>query len=122
MTAFWDQPQGEKGERLKEEFDNLGWSEKEARSRLMVAPSRLATMLHGSFKTVPGEVLERMAMQGIDIQYVLTGKPARVDMQESALLDNYRNSTPDSQAIIRKIGAALEKQDEDVMQRIITRG
>lgn len=49
---------------------------------------------------------------GMDSQYILIGE-RRLARDEAALVDNYRNSTPDSQATIRKISAALEKQIDD---------
>lgn len=74
---------------------------------------RLDAMLHGSFENVNGELLKRMVHLGIDIQYVITGAKSALSKDESALLDNYRNSTPDNQAVLRKVGAALEKQVDD---------
>lgn len=52
---------------------------------------------------------------GFDINYVLLGQASKPPLKndEAALLDNYRNSTPDNQAVLRKVGAALEKQIDD---------
>lgn len=99
---------------LRQAFDDLGWDEKAAKKNLSISPSRMAAMLQGAFDKVPGELFVRMASAGIDIQYVLTGNAARqIKPDEAALLDNYRNSTPDNQAVLRKVGAALEKQIDD---------
>lgn len=71
-------------------------------------------MLHGAFDKVPGELFVRMANAGIDIQYVLTGDASRpIKPDEAALLDHYRNSSSDNKAVLRKVGAALEKQIDD---------
>lgn len=107
---FWDNPQGDKGKRFQEAVSALGWTEKQTKQYLSISSSRLAAMVHGAFDNVPGSVFVRMAEAGIDVQFVLTGRgsvPIKPD--EAALLDSYRNSTPEGQASLRKTGATLEK-------------
>lgn len=60
-------------------------------------------------------VLRTMLGLGFDVDYVLFGQASKPVLKpdEAALLDNYRNSTPDNQAVLRKVGAALEKQIDD---------
>lgn len=79
-------------------------------------------MLHGSFDKVNGAELKRLANLGINIHYVMTGFAIPLQNDEAALIDNYRNSTADSQAAIRKIGSALAEQDDEVVHRIERRG
>lgn len=111
MTAFWENPRGAKGIRLRKAFSELGWSEKEARDRLCIDSSRLAAMLHGAFDTVTGDVIVRMANAGIDVQYVLTGieRPA-IKADEGALLDNYRSLTQDRKDTVGKTCSAFAQQ------------
>lgn len=68
-------------------------------------------------------VIRAMHVHGFDINYVLLGKPtpAPLAQDEAKLLDNYRNSSADSQSAIRKIGSALAEQDEELMQRPVRR-
>lgn len=51
---------------------------------------------------------------GMDSQYILIGqRSVELGSDEAALLDNYRNSSPGNKAVLRKVGAALEKQVDD---------
>nr|VFK23917.1 MAG: Helix-turn-helix [Candidatus Kentron sp. LPFa] len=60
------------------------------------------------------EYLTGLMDAGVDIQYVLTGKRSAhedsLKPEEEALLDNYRNSSEDSQRILRETSAALAQQ------------
>lgn len=52
---------------------------------------------------------------GADVLFVITGQRTVTALapDEAALLDNYRNATPNNRAVLRKVGAALEKQIDD---------
>lgn len=60
------------------------------------------------------EFLLRVAAQGIDIAYVLTGKReaelSPLTPEETALLDNYRNASAEGQAAARAVLNAVEKR------------
>lgn len=65
-------------------------------------------------KWMTPEVFSAMYGLGFDVMYILLNRRELVPKpDEAALLDNYRNSTPDNQAVLRKVGAALEKQIDD---------
>lgn len=66
-------------------------------------------------KWMTPSVLGAMWRCGFDVNYVLLGQFANPPLKpdEAALLDSYRNSTPEGQASLRKTGAALEKQVDD---------
>lgn len=111
---FWDSPPSDAGKRFKQAVSAMGWDEKQIKEYLSISSSRLAAMLHGAFDKVPGSVFVRMANAGIDVQFILTGKGrAPIKPDEAALLDSYRNSSPEGQATLRKAGATLEKPLDD---------
>lgn len=120
--SFWDNPPDPAGQRLREEAEAAGLDEKTLMARGGISRQQLATMLHGSFDNVNGAVLKRLANVGINIQYVMTGFAIPLPREEAVLIDNYRNSSADSQSAIRKIGSALAEQDEDLMLRPVMRG
>nr|VFK69070.1 MAG: Bacteriophage CI repressor helix-turn-helix domain-containing protein [Candidatus Kentron sp. UNK]VFK73806.1 MAG: Bacteriophage CI repressor helix-turn-helix domain-containing protein [Candidatus Kentron sp. UNK] len=63
---------------------------------------------------IPLDQLIQLASIGVDVQYVLTGESVMQEKslkpEEEALLDNYRNSSEDSQRILRETSAALAQQ------------
>lgn len=74
-------------------------------------------------KWMTPEVFSAMYGLGFDVMYILLKRRELVPKpDEAALIDNYRNSSPDNQAVLRKVGSALAEQDEELMQRIVTRG
>ena len=102
------------GERFKEEREKLGMTQKELAGRLLTT-SR--TIISYENNESPPKLLKLTLFHGLgaDIGYILTGQRSVIDLapDEAALLDNYRNSTADNQAVLRKVGAALEKQVDD---------
>lgn len=100
-----------------------GWL-KEERERLGLSQTRLGELVGAGKTTVinwekgasaPDAIqLAAMAAVGADVLYILTGQrvgsvaptPA-LKPDESALLDNYRHSPKDQQAILQATGAAF---------------
>jgi len=96
------------GERLREERERLGWSQT---TLAEYGATNLRTV--GAWErgeTSPNGVrLMKLAAAGVDVVYVLTGRRAAalLSPEETALVDNYRHSSPDSQRILRETGAAF---------------
>ncbi|MDP3637149.1 MAG: helix-turn-helix transcriptional regulator [Azonexus sp.] len=98
------------GKRLRTERERLGLNQ----DALGVAPKTQRFYENGE-RSPDATYLEAFARLGADVGYILTGVRSTCVLapDEAALLDNYRNSTPDNQAVLRKVGAALEKQVDD---------
>jgi len=61
-------------------------------------------------KTAPdGFRIMKMAGAGVDVVYVLTGQreAALLSREETALVDHYRNSPPESRRLLRETAAAF---------------
>lgn len=107
-------PKVQISERLAEERLRLGKTQKE-----MAALGKVGDRSYWHYekgeRSPDAEFLENLAQAGADVLYILTGQRAAGLLQpdEAALLDNYRHSSPDNQAVLRKVGAALEKQSGD---------
>lgn len=82
-------------------------------------------------KRLTAELLAKLAEVGVDANYVLTGAREAEHQQfgvaemaaaysinpdEAALLDNYRHSPPDAQAILRATGAACAQQKTETVK------
>ena len=110
MVVIWDNPPSQMGVRFKEEIVLIGLDEESIVERRIVSRQQLTTMLHGSFDNVDGAALKRLANQGVDIQYILTGKKSLLKPEESALVENYRGSTSENKRILRDVSFAITKQ------------
>ncbi|WP_150559330.1 helix-turn-helix domain-containing protein [Pandoraea bronchicola] len=101
------------GIRLREERLRLGYSQTEFAA--LGGASKRSQIDWECGKTSPtAEFLAALAAAGVDALYVLTGArsktvDASLTWEEQALLDNYRHSTPDDRAVIRRMGLALSK-------------
>jgi len=95
------------GGRLREEREHLGLSQPELAE--IAETSRHTVMSWEQGKTSPDAArLIKMGVAGMDVVYILTGQRGGVlAPDESALLDNYRHSAPDSQRILRETSAAF---------------
>lgn len=101
---------GNIGIRIRAERERLGLKQ----DALGVAPKTQRFYESGE-RSPDSEYLQAFAMLGADVLYILTGHRAvgALKPDEAALLDNYRHSSPGNQAVLRKVGAALEKQLDD---------
>jgi len=99
------------GSRLKDERERLGLSQ--SAFAALGGVSRRAEIDWETGKTPPnGEFLAIVAAHGVDVLYVLTGTrsvplESTLTKEEEALLDNYRHSAPEDQAVVRRTATAL---------------
>jgi transcriptional regulator with XRE-family HTH domain len=102
---------------FQEERKRLGLSQAEAGALCGVSREMWGKYERG--QASPGaDVLQAFAAAGADIRYILTGhlvaaqpgRPYGLSPDEAALLDNYRHSSPEAQAALRAMGAALRNR------------
>ncbi|MCL1861863.1 MAG: helix-turn-helix domain-containing protein [Proteobacteria bacterium] len=99
-------------EKLKEERLRLGMNQEAFAS--LAGVSRGAQINYESGARMPDmKYLSAVAAAGADVLYILTGRHEKgvLTHREAALLNNYRNATPECQLALDEIGAALPKQD-----------
>lgn len=98
------------GKRLRIERERLGLTQ----DALGVAPKTQRFYESGE-RSPDANYLEAFAKQGADVGFILTGVRSAgvLSPDEAALLDNYRNSSSTNKTVLRKVGAALEKQIDD---------
>jgi len=96
------------GERLREERERLGLSQ--AAFAELADTFRQTVLSWERGKTAPdGFRLMKLAAAGVDVVYVMTGQreATLLSREETALVDNYRHSSPDSQRILRETSATF---------------
>lgn len=96
-------------ERLKEERVRLGYNQTDF-ARLAGASKRSQIGWEQGRSNPDGAAYEAWAKIGLDVAYVFTGVRASVPNlapDEAALLDNYRHSPKDRQAILQATSAAF---------------
>lgn len=104
------------GERLKEARKALALQQETAAAKAGVTREQWGRYERG-LAAPGGEVLAACAAMGIDVLYVLTGARTpgvpvlsgdhTLSREEAALLDNYRNSSPEGRRAISTTSAAL---------------
>lgn len=101
--------------RIWQERVLLGLSRDVVAQKLGLTLLRVKNIEVGRGKNPDTTTIGGLGVIGMDVSYILIGKRSKPPLKndEAALLDNYRNSTPDNQAVLRKVGAALEKQIDD---------
>lgn len=103
--------------RFKEERIRINLTKKEMAERL----TRISVQSLNWIESPAGDPLKKfkslnwaeMSMEGMDIQYILTGnRVASLTKEEEYLLDNYRASTAKNKDHLEAVSAALAKSDE----------
>jgi hypothetical protein len=100
-------------DRLQEELKRLGLSVAKA-SRLagQSSPQILYNVLRGQ-QRLTSDVLGNLALLGVDVVYILTGKhndlPAELSPDEAALLDDFRNLDEESARSLQQLSTQLAK-------------
>jgi transcriptional regulator with XRE-family HTH domain len=99
--------------RLVEERKRLNLNQAEAGAVCGVSREMWGKYERG--KAVMGtEVLAKFATTNADVLYILTGQrsgTSTLKPEEEALVDNYRNCTPEGQKIVRAASSAGAKQE-----------
>lgn len=103
------------GERLREERNRLGLSQP-VFAEVGGVTKKTQMLYEGGERHPDALYLAAIAAAGADVLYILTGQrlgsvaptPA-LKPDEAALLDNYRHSPEDQQAILQATGAAFAK-------------
>nr|VFK20382.1 MAG: Helix-turn-helix domain-containing protein [Candidatus Kentron sp. LPFa] len=103
----------QKNEKLREERKRLGYNQADFAAIGGITVN--TQYLYEKGKRSPDSVyLSAISKAGADVLYILTGKRSvhedSLKPEEEALLDNYRNSSEDSQRILRETSAALAQQ------------
>lgn len=101
------------GQRLAEERKRLGYNQTEFGALGGVALRTVADWEKN--KTSPnGAFLAEIAKAGADITYIITGQRTEkvLEPRESALIDNYRNSSEKNKKVIEQVAFATAKPDE----------
>ncbi|PIV87604.1 MAG: transcriptional regulator [Hydrogenophilales bacterium CG17_big_fil_post_rev_8_21_14_2_50_63_12] len=104
------------GERLKEERDRLGLNQTDFAA--IGGIGRKTQFNYESGERAPdGAYLAAIATAGADVLYILTGQRvgaaapvAPLKPDETALLDNYRNSPEEQQRLLRETSAAFAQR------------
>lgn len=111
---------GSIGERLREERERLGLSQTEAADIAanagVAGATRQSQALYEKGKRMPDAAyLAAIQAAGYNVLYILTGQrgggasPPPLKPDEAALVDNYRHSPKDQQAILQATSAAFAK-------------
>lgn len=94
----------------------LGLSKDHCQQKTGISEDRWGEFQRGT--GVPPTPSEFAALQraGFDLVYVLTGQPARDDLEEDEriLLKNYRDSNEPGKQALRRVGIALAQPDLDL--------
>lgn len=89
--------------RLQQERVRLGWSVQYFCRQCCIACDRWKLLTHCHSATPTAEELQRMAMDGVDIHYILTGhRQQPLTTEEAALLENYRESSASDRECLEK--------------------
>ena len=102
------------GDRFRAEREKLDLTQEELASK--IATTSRTIISYESNKSPPKlSKLILFASLGADVGYIITGQKTTGAMtpDETSLIDNYRNSTLGNRSVLRKVGAALEKQIDD---------
>ncbi|MCA8031986.1 helix-turn-helix domain-containing protein [Burkholderia arboris] len=99
------------GARLKEERKRLGMNQTEF-AELGGVTRKAQSDYENDLFSPNTRYLAAVATVGVDVLYVVTGQrtPGAVETlskDEEALLDNYRHSAPEDQAVVRRTATAL---------------
>lgn len=102
------------GERLKMAREDLGFSQKDLAEKCGVTMRSQRNYEKGE-RQPDAAYLAALAALGADVLYVLTGQRSQVTEtelkpDEEALLDNYRHTSKDQQAIIKATSDAFAQQ------------
>lgn len=102
----------ELGERLKAERRRLGMNQDEFGAIGGVARNAQSNYENG-IRTPDAAYLAAVASAGVDVLYVLTGTraelPRELSSKEAALVENYRECTPERCQSLEEMAAALAK-------------
>lgn len=103
------------GARLRAERERIGLRQDELAGRIGKARNTISAWENDE-QSPNALLLLDMSGLGIDVLYVLTGQRGvdtvgMLSAEESALVDNYRHASPQAQAGLRAVGAALAEQD-----------
>lgn len=100
--------------RIRQERVKHGLTEKELASELGISWQRMRAIENGTGNEPDLYLISAMGVAGMDIQYILLGKKVSIlKSDEAALLDNYRNTTPERKASLREVGAAFAEPSID---------
>lgn len=121
--CFWNEDEdvdldcvpGPLGYRIWQERLRLGMNQKIVAESVKVGVGRYKNIERGVGKYPDTYLIAALGNLGMDVSYIMMGKRSQSLLRpdEAALLDNYRNSNRDNKAVLRKVGAALEKQVDD---------
>jgi transcriptional regulator with XRE-family HTH domain len=96
-------------DRLREERARLGLHQKDVASLVGMTP-RAQLMYEAGDRHPDSKYLAALAANGFDVLYILTGQrtpKAVLSAEETALLDNYNNSTDQGKAAARAVLEAV---------------
>lgn len=101
------------GRRFREERERLGYTQKGLATRLATTERTIVTY---ESDATPPKLAKLLLFTdcGADLLYILTGEHSSgieriLTPDEAALLDNYRNSSPQRQASLREVGFAFSE-------------
>nr|VFK23644.1 MAG: Helix-turn-helix [Candidatus Kentron sp. LPFa]VFK25362.1 MAG: Helix-turn-helix [Candidatus Kentron sp. LPFa]VFK35593.1 MAG: Helix-turn-helix [Candidatus Kentron sp. LPFa] len=101
------------GIRLREERKRLGYNQTDF-AAIGGVKLRAQFNYEADARKPDSDYLAAIAEAGADVLYIVTGQRGMAESpkkpEEEALLDNYRNSSEDSQRILRETSAALAQQ------------
>lgn len=80
-----------------------------------IGQQRIKSIEQGTGRYPDTTVIASLGVCGMDVSYILVGKRTQPLLRpdEAALVENYRNTSAENRKVLRKIGAALEKQVDD---------
>lgn len=101
------------GNRLKEERVRLGYTQPDFAALVGASKSSLIRWEAGT-KSPDIAHLAEWSNVGLDVLYVATGTRSQplestLTKEEEVLLDNYRHSAPEDQAVVRRTASAVAK-------------
>ncbi|MFC5431769.1 helix-turn-helix domain-containing protein [Paraburkholderia denitrificans] len=101
------------GDRLKEERVRLGYTQPDFAALVGASKSSLIRWEAGT-KSPDIAHLAEWSTVGLDVLYVATGTRSQplestLTKEEEVLLDNYRHSAPEDQAVVRRTASAVAK-------------
>lgn len=114
------------GARLREERRRLGLTQDQL-ALIAGVTRRAQTRYETDANSASSAYFSAIAEVGIDVLYVLTGRraipvQATLSEEELALLDNYRHSSREDQAAMRRMGLAMSKQTSEKKRNGTTGG
>ncbi|PHM36182.1 transcriptional regulator [Xenorhabdus mauleonii] len=103
------------GERIKEERKKLGLTQVQFASVGGVQPTTQVNYEKG-LRTPDAAYLEKIAMAGCDVLYILTGNrspAADISSDEQKLIENYRAMNEESRLNMQAVGSAFAQSAPD---------